>query len=83
MNEFTHDFLHRVNHAGMGSLGYLAPTSPLESPGITMTLQHLMSVSEDGGGEEGEGEDREEDMGDDDAIEDVLSPVRMNKNLSS
>lgn len=51
---------------GTGSLGYQPIGSPLESPGITMTMQHFMSVSEDGR-EEGE----EEEMGDDDVIADV------------
>ena len=44
-----------------GSLGYV-PESPLESPGITMTTRHFLSVSEDGGGE-GEGEGKGEGEG--------------------
>ena len=43
----------------VGSLGYQPPGSPLESPGITMTLQHFLSVSESTVEEE-----------DDDAMED-------------
>ncbi|CAI8024663.1 Eukaryotic elongation factor 2 kinase [Geodia barretti] len=54
---------------GSGSLGYLPPGSPLESPGITMTHQHFMSVSEDGAGEDGE----DGEMGEDDAIEETSS----------
>lgn len=59
----------------LGYLGYLPPASPLESPGITMTLQHLASVSEDGRDDEGEGEG--EELGDDDAIEDEDPVVRI------
>ena len=59
---------------GSGSLGYLPPGSPLESPGITMTHQHFMSVSEDGAGEDGE----DGEMGEDDAIEETSSLVSTN-----
>ena len=44
--------------------------SPLESPGITMTMQHFMSVSEDGREEEGEEGEGDEEMGEDDVIAD-------------
>ena len=60
---------------GSGSLGYLPPGSPLESPGITMTMQHFLSVSEDGApGEEGE-EGEDDEMGEDDVIEETPSIV--------
>lgn len=63
---------------GTGSLGYLPPGSPVESPGITMTIQHLKSVSEDPGEVDDAEEEDEEDgeMGDDDVIGDLLISVR-------
>ena len=44
-----------------------------------MTLQHFLSVSEDGGGKEEEDGEEEEEMGDDDVIEDGPSVVSMDK----